>query len=216
MLEFQDNHPLNPPPAVGDDWATPPDRNAHDAVEESRAFLQELSELLRGLKRDTITLPDGRVMVGIFQWAGSGLPSIDRWDIVPANDGWKLYAPKAIVAANDVTAYIPLTNDAFVTPAAGQWLVARIESVTTPEIVIKLVDEWDGFPSPYLFDDTSFDLVMANLPLYEFHGEEVEGSFVLVEGIWAEKKVIGGIANVIFDLVPVPEQPILRSVPRMP
>jgi hypothetical protein len=70
MAEFQNNFPLDPPPSIGEDWATPPDRNAHNALDEARAFLQELSELIRGMTRVEMQDPSGKVYTMLGIWTG--------------------------------------------------------------------------------------------------------------------------------------------------
>lgn len=60
-MAFRDDFPQDPPP-LGDDWAHPIDRRGHDSLEEVRAAMREISDLVSGLQRMTIPLPDGRVV----------------------------------------------------------------------------------------------------------------------------------------------------------
>ena len=117
--------------------------------------------------------------------------------------GYKVYAPKVRTSATDITANSTITDNGFV-PAVDNWLVAEITDLDTPDIEIKMLDTWTGYPSPYEFDTTSGSPVFAaaRLPLWRFFAPDPLVTALPITGeVSGEKYVSSRVLTLGFRLV---------------
>jgi len=149
-----------------------------------------------------------------FQWQSGGTGDLRPWDIVAEGTAtFRLWSPKVIWKREDVQSSVALANTAF-TPAADKYLVAKIDSITTPTISVELLSgNWPDFPQAYEFEGDDNDFVSARLPLWHFTGEESEGANEIAEGVWAKKLVPSDVLRLVFPLYQIPTTTVLRSVP---
>ena len=137
---------------------------------------------------------DGWVPPYVFAGTGS---TPQPWDLIaaPAEDPpadppeWVVYNPQLVYKRSDVAATIAVTNDPFA-PTATQWLVAKIDSLTTPAIEILCVDDWPEYPHVYDFSAApDYDFVSAHIPLWRFYSTDSEGRVRLGEELFGQKLI---------------------------
>lgn len=215
-MAFRNDFPLDPP-ALDPDWSNPESRNQHDSLSEVRSALMEINQLIDGLDRRTITLPDGEVVEILGRSAGSE-SAARRWDLVTepavAAGSHRLSDPLVLWRDSDVTERITITGNSF-TPDADQWLVAKIESLSAPAIALEVIDgSWTDYPSAYEFDGSNV-FQAARLPLWRFYGVDGDGRIEVADGVFGEKLVADAPLRLVFPLVNVPSTTHFRTVPAL-
>lgn len=135
---------------------------------------------------------DGWVPPPVFIGAGE---VIQNWDLesYPGDEGdppqWVVYNPTVIWSRADVEATVTITNNPF-EAEVDKWLVARINSLTTPAIVIECIAEWAFFPACFDFAAApGYDFETAYIPLWSFHATTAGGRVQLGDGLFGQKRV---------------------------
>lgn len=104
------------------------------------------------------------------------------WDLIlepRENDSdpitYSVYNPLVLQGTNAPSSFLTVTGDTGIELAADKYLVAKIDSLTTPEIEIGLVNV-SGF-NVYTFDGSApFNLTLAQIPIWVFSSTETLGS----------------------------------------
>lgn len=214
MLQINDEGFITPqPPPFDDNGGFDPIREVNHlmATNEAKDAVYALRDYLSTFVETTTTLSDGRVVTVLARATGDD-DILSPWDIqASSSGGYELFAPKALKSLTDLETNITITNSPF-TPAAGQWLVAKITDLTTLEIETELVSDWEDYPSAYEFTEDTFEA--ARLPLWQFFEEGGDGRELIVPGVFGEKRVPSRPVEIGFHLVLVPGEFLYESMPR--
>lgn len=153
----------------------------------------------------------------------SAATALSRWDIVGVDDEeeegtHRLHAPLVFWRRTDVTETVAISTDADTfTPVADRYLVAKIDSLTEPEIELEVLATWTGYESAYEFSGSPPTFVAARIPLWKFYADEGTGigaeARVPIGDLWGEKLVHDGPLRLFFPLIVVPSTTHFRTVP---
>ena len=208
MSAFRDDYPQNPP-ALDEDWSKPSDRTEHDSLNEVRLALRQIDELLSGLQRQTIQLPDGRYVSALIQDNGRGEGEGGMWDLVPdEGENWKCYSP-LIVRDRTTNELFEPTQTPFV-PAADRWVVAELteaggEIVAEIKMVTTLTTSWEFSGSP------DYEWVKSTIPLHRLVGTDEPGTVAISPGVWGRKIAASRPLRLFVSMDLVPSTSHLRS-----
>lgn len=143
---------------------------------------------------------------------------VQRWDLVAPEDvdeeseELELYRPAIVDASNEAGSFLTIESEPFV-PTADHWLIAKMESLTEPEIEVELVSDWPDSPGIFEFSAGSpYTFVAARYPLWRFYGEAGEGRVAFGEDVFGEKLVRGDLLRMVRGLAKVPSVNFWRSV----
>jgi hypothetical protein len=135
MADFRDDFPLDPPPIEGEDWATPSDRNSHDSVNEIRAYVAELTDMLRGMGRIEVQGADGRTTLVIGQW--TGVRALTSGFLVEAVGNNRVSVSPSVVSGMGAWATVPKIGEVALTDdprprlnvSGKNWVALRMEVI---------------------------------------------------------------------------------------
>lgn len=219
-MNFRDDYPLDPLPLpLAEDWAKPINRNPHDSLEEVRATLGELSDLLFGMGRETITTADGRMIEVLARTVGTD-PVLQPWDLAPVAGlppgRYEVYRPLIVQGRIDVTGMVAVTNTPF-TPEPDKFLVLEIDAIPVTSATVALDSNWDEYPNAYKFGDADpWSFEKARIPVWRFYAEDgpVSGSRIQFgANVYGEKLVSNAALQVVYTIVEVPNENRVRTVP---
>jgi hypothetical protein len=95
---------------------------------------------------------------------------------------------------------------------AGEWLVARIASISEPSIEIAAIPDGE-MENVYTFAEDPPVFHRADIPLWRFYDEGGDGRVKLGEDLWGEKMVSPGPLRLVLPLYRVPSTVYARTVP---
>ena len=140
------------------------------------SFRHALNPVVAFARRHGVN-PKGRT--GWSQTADGWVPPVFRssesgiypFDLVNNSDGgYDVYSPIIISGRDDVTSFVATSGDGLI-PDDDSYLVATIESLTTPAVVFEVIttEDWTSFPNCYEFSETPpFGMSIARIPIWHF------------------------------------------------
>ena len=174
MSAFKDDYPPESP-AFGDDWSKPIDTRPYESLDEVRSAVREIDELLSGLGRQVIQLPDGRFVTALVQESGSGPAGSILWDldVVDSDAGtFTIEVGTILKAPTSLTEKITITGaGSTFTGVAGETIRLKVTGLyNAPVVTLETGGNWTDHPAAYetTSSGASAEFAAYYYPLWEF------------------------------------------------